>query len=314
MEDYRQKTSLLTWLLGGLSAVLLAGGIYYWNANQTLTIQHDRAERRADSLLSVRLQLETDFGKLNGRLNEQLALTSADNAQLNKRLEDANRRLAQTSENGRELRRGAAGREQIMRQQNQSLTRLAVVRDSLTNQMNAMRGKLGWLTDSSRVYQQRNEQLGRELAQLNTTLATMVPRSALTGDGSRVEAVKPNDKVTAKAKKVDALVISLNVPAELRLEGTREVYLSLTDERQQAMMIPLRTATVTLPDADDVVPVHAVQTVRFTKSPQRIAFRVEPTADVKPGTYRAAVYTKDTYLGTVEFQLRDSFWFFQFWP
>ena len=306
MEDYEQKTSPLTWLLSGLSAVLLAGGIYYWNGNKTLTRQNDRAERRADSLLSVRLQLETDLGKLN----EQLATANVDNTDLDKRVEEANRRLAQNDARLRELRRSNAGRVQTIQALNQNLATLTIERDSLGNQMGAMQDKIGWLTDSGTVYRNRNEQLGREITQLNGTLLTMVPRSALTGDGFRVETVKGNQKETAKAKKVDALLVSFTVPAELGLTGQQEVYLSLTDEQRNGMMPAVRTATINRLGLNEEISVHAVQTANFSQTPQRISFTIDPASPIKPGVYRASVYTKNAYLGATEFRLRDSFLFF----
>ncbi len=310
MENDAQKTSWLIWLLGGLSAVLRAGGIYYRSDNQTLTRQSDRAERRADSLLSVRLQLETDMGQLN----DQLATAKKDNTDLNTRIDEATRQMTQVESRSqarlRELRRGNAGRLLTIRDLNQNVATLTTQRDSLGNQMTAMTTKIGWLTDSNSVYQTRNEQLGQQVTQLNGTLLTMVPRTALTGDGFRVEAVKGNDKATAKAKKVDALTISLNVPAELKLAGQQTVYLSLTDEASKAILPPLRTETVTLATTSEVVPVHAVQSVNFGLGQQRIAFRFEPASLLQPGVYRASVYTKDAYLGSVEFRFRDSFLFF----
>ncbi|MBC7571172.1 MAG: hypothetical protein H7319_15755, partial [Spirosoma sp.] len=56
--------------------------------------------------------------------------------------------------------------------------------------------------------------------------------------------------------------------------------------------------------------VHASQAVNFGQNPQRISFTITPATNVKPGVYRASVYTKDRYLGATEFGLRDSFWFF----
>ena len=306
MEDYEQKTPWLTWLLGGLSLVLLGGGIYFWNNNKALTRQNDQAERRADSLLSVRLQLETDFGKLN----DQLTRAKGDNTDLSKRIEDANRRLTQHNANLQELRRGNAGRALTIRELNQQVAKLNTQRDSMDNQMIAMRGKIGWLTDSNAVHQGRNEQLNREVTQLNRTLLTMVPRSALTGDGFRVETVKDNQKETAKAKKVDALLVSFTVPAELGLTGEQEVYLSLTDEQQSGMMPALRTATINRPGLNEEISIHAVQNVTFGQRPQRISFTIDPSSTIKPGIYRASVYTKNAYLGATEFRLRDSFWFF----
>lgn len=286
--------------------VLLAGGIFVWNGNKTLTRRYDEAERRADSLLSVRLQLESDLKNVG----DQLAVAQEDNTELVKRVEEANRRLTQNDSRLRELRQGNAGRVLTIRELNRSVADLTIQRDSLGNQMNAMQDKIGWLTDSNTVYRERADQLGGQVTQLTNTLLTRVPRTTLTADGFRVEAVKPNGKETAKARKVATLTFSLNVPAELGLSGQQDVYLSLTDEGRSAPLPPLRTETVDLPTLRETIPVHAVQSVAFGAGPQRITFRLDPDADLKPGLYRAAVYTKQQYLGAVEFRFRDSFWFF----
>ena len=148
------------------------------------------------------------------------------------------------------------------------------------------------------------------MADLKADLQTKVPRTALTGDAFRIETVKGNEKETAKAKKVDALMVSLSVPSEMGLTGTQEVYLSLTDEQNNGIMPTKNSSTVTLSGKNEVVPVHATQSVNFDKNPQRISFSVNPDSAIKPGIYRASVYTKDAYLGTAEFRLRNSFWFF----
>lgn len=306
MEHDEQNINWTTWLLGSLALALLAGGIYFWNGNKILTRQTERSERRADSLLSVRLQQETDMRQVES----QLATAKEDNTELVDRVTVINRQLSQTDVRLRELRRDKARRGLTIGELNRNLTYLTTQRDSLGNQMTAMRDKIGWLTDSNTVYRERNGQLGGEVTRLNSTLLTMVHRATLTGDGFRVEAVKANQKETAKAKKVETLTVSFNVPADLGLTGEQEVLLSLTDAARNPVLTPLRTETVNLSTLNEQIPVHAVQTVAFGSAQQRITFRLTPGTPLKPGLYRAAVYTKNHYLGAVEFRFRDSFWFF----
>lgn len=304
MENETQ-INWLAWALGGLTLLLLAGGLYYRNQHLDLLRQNDRVGLRADSLLSVKLQLEGDIS----RLNDRLATTETDNTTLKKRVEEADQRLARSNQNLLALRRANSNRLLTARQLNEQITTLTRQGDSLGNQMAAMREKIGWMTDSNTVIAERNDQLNQRLLTLNETLLTMAPRSALTADNFRVVALKQNEKETAKAKKAHTLTVSFNVPAELNLDGQQPVLLSLTDRQGNAAMPPLRTTTVNLRDSNEVVPVHAEQTATFGPHEQRITFRLTPT-DLKPGLYRAAVYTKKTYLGSVEFQFRDSFWFF----
>lgn len=310
MEAFDQKSGWQVWVLSGLTLALLTAGIYYWNQNQQLIQQKEMSKQATDSLVSVKLQLEGDVQQLTNKVetagNEQEATNQRVLALTNEVANHDNtiKKLVQTKTSSRRTV------DQLTRQLDRSNTRYTIVLDSMTNQMNAMGGKIGWLTDSNTVLTDRNTQLATNLEKANSRMLTMVPRSSLTGDNFRVEAKKPNRKETAKAKKVHTITISLNVPAELGLTGQQEVYLSLTDEQHNAAIPPLRTMTVTLPTINDAVPIHAAQTVTFGSGPQQVVFTLQPPATLKPGLYRAAVYTKDTYLGSIEYRFRDSFWFF----
>ncbi|CAN5195468.1 hypothetical protein BH09BAC4_BH09BAC4_47050 [soil metagenome] len=305
METTERTPTTLAWILATLIGVGVAGGLY-WNNNQTLTTRFDQAEQRADSLLSVKLQLEGDIRQLNS----QLETATADKAYLDKRLENVHDQLNERSQAMNTLRRHNVEHTRTIQELNQHLNRLTIARDSLENQMVAMHDKIKWQSQSNGLLKQQQNDLQQRLSTLDAQVLTMVPRSAITGDAFLVEVSKPNKKVTAKAKKANTLTISLNIPAVFKLEGIQEVYLSLTDEQQKPMIPALHSATVTLPDVNEVIPVHATQAVNFTKNPQRIFFNLSPETDIKPGIYRAAVFTKDAYLGSVEFRLRDSFWFF----
>lgn len=306
MEDYEQRTGWPIWVLGGLTLLFLTGTLYYWNQNKGLNLKNNQTTQRVDSLQLVKGQLEKDIQELNG----QLTTTGADNTDLTKQIEAATLRLNRTDASLLRIKRTSTERVRTIGQLNQRIVNLTGVADSLTNQMIAMDGKIGWMADSNTTLVSRNEQLGREVGDLRDTLLTRVPRTTLTGDGFRVEAAKSNQKETAKAKKVNSLTVSFSVPPELGLTGRQDVYLSLTDEAKKEMVPPLRTATINLQSASKEIPVHATQAVEFGPSMPRISFQLSPETTIKPGMYRAAVYTDSVYLGSVEFQFRDSFWFF----
>ena len=305
METTEQNPTTLAWVLATLIGLGIAGGLY-WNNNRKLTTCFDQAERRADSLLSVKLQLEGDIRDLNS----QLETVTDDKDYLNNRINTLHGQVNQRDHSVSHLRQQNAGQTRTIQDLNQHLNHVSTVRDSLENQMVAMHDKIKWQSQANEQMRNQQNKLQQRLSTLDAQVSTRVPRSAITGDAFLVEVSKPNKNVTAKAKKANTLTISLNIPPVLKLEGIQEIYLSLTDEQRKPMIHTLHTATVTLPDINEVIPVHATQAVNFAQNPQRIFFILSPETDIKPGIYRASVFTKDAYLGSVEFRLRDSFLFF----
>ncbi|MFD2935291.1 hypothetical protein [Spirosoma flavum] len=305
METTDRKPTTLVWVLATLIGLGLAGGLY-WNNDRQLTNRYDQAEQRADSLLSVKLQLEGDIVDLKS----QLKTATDDKGYLNKRFRNVNDLLNQRDRLVSNLHQNNTRQTHTIKGLNQQTKRLSIIRDSLENQMVAMHDKIKRQSLSNEQLSKQQHELQQKQAALESRILTRAPRSAFTGDAFLVEISKPNKKVTAKAKKATTLTVSLNVPGMPKLEGMQEVYLSLTDEQQKPMMPARHTVTITLPDVSEGIPVHATQAVNFTRNPQRIFFSLSPETDVKPGIYRASVFTKDAYLGSVGFRLRNSFWFF----
>ena len=309
MENVGSNGKIAIYTLAAFLALFAAGGAYLWNKSGNLTRQNDLTEQRADSLLSVKLQLE---GDLRGMKN-QLETVTDEKTYLDKRVDDLHEQLTSRDRTVAQLRRNNTGRTRTIQGLNQNITNLTVKRDSLENQMVAVQNKINWLTDSNTKLTSQNNDLlplKQQVIELEADLQTKVPRASLTADAFLVETMKGNQKETAKAKKVDRMMVSLSVPAELGLSGVQEVFLSLTDEQHNVMMPTTRNNTIMLAGVNEVVPVHAAQDVNFSLNPQRISFTFVPQDNVKPGIYRASVYTNDRYLGTAEFRLRDSFWFF----
>ncbi|WP_338876749.1 hypothetical protein WBJ53_13930 [Spirosoma sp. SC4-14] len=300
------KAKITASLLTALVVLFLAGGIYYWKKSWSLAKQNDLNELRADSLLSAKLRLEGDLRTLAN----QLDMAKDESQSLDNRINQLHGQLDRQTNTIGGLRRENSSRDRTIGSLHQDLSTLSVKGDSMQNQLEASRDKISWLTQSNELLISQNKELQQKVSDLTETLATKAPRAAITGDAFLVEATKPNQKQTAKAKKVHRLMVSLNVPAEMQLKGVQDVYLSLTDSQHNAMMSPLRSTTISLSNVNQVIPVHAIQGVDFSRNPQRISFNIAPDHTIRPGHYRAAVFTKDAYLGSVEFQFRDSFLFF----
>ncbi|GAB4020722.1 hypothetical protein GCM10028808_63160 [Spirosoma migulaei] len=305
METTSQTSTPLTAILAMLLTLGVVGGLYL-DKTRTLVDRFDQEERRADSLLSVKFQLEGDVRSLTS----QLETATSENESLGKRISALHGQLYKRDALERQLRQQNRLRTGTIYGLHHNLDSMTTIRDSLENQLAAMNDKISWLTDSNGLLFKEAKELQQKINDLNTTLQTKVPRSAITGDEFMVESTKGNHKETAKAKKVNTVTISLNVPPELQLDSIQEVFVSLTDPQHNPVMPPLRTETVVLETVNEVVPVHAIQRVIFTGKPTRISIRLTPDKPLKPGIYRASVYTKNAYLGSVDFRLRDSFWFF----
>jgi phage shock protein A len=305
METTQRTSTPLTAILAMLLTLGVVGGLYL-DKTRTLTDRFDQEERRADSLLSVKLQLEGDIRSLTS----QLETADDENESLGKRISALHEQLYQRDALEKQLRQQNRLRTGSIQGLHRNLDSLTIIRDSLENQLTAMTDKISWMNDEQALLLNQTKELQQKINELNTSLLTKVPRSAITGDDFMVEATKSNRKETAKAKKVNTLTISLNVPTELQVDNIQDVFVSLTDNQHNPIMPPLRTTTVVLSDINEVVPIHAIQRVIFTGKPKRISISLTPDKPLKPGIYRASVYTKTAYLGSVDFQLRDSFWFF----
>lgn len=305
METTERTTISPTGILAMLLILGVVGGLY-WNQTRSVANRFDREEQRGDSLLSVKLQLEGDVRSLTS----QLKTATGANESLARRINDLHDQLNQQEVLTHQLRRQTSSRTHLIQGLHQTMSTMATTRDSIENQLAAVIDKVGWLTDSNGSLLEQNKAIQQQLKETNTTLLTQVSRSAVTADAFMVASTKSNQKATAKARKVNTLTISLNLPADLQVDGVQDVFLSLTDSQNNSIMPPLKTATVTLDTINEIIPVHAIQRVDFSKNPKRISLRITPDHTLKPGKYVSSVYTKDTYIGSVEFQLRDSFWFF----
>lgn len=293
MERTERNLKVLAGVMAALLVLFVAGSIYYWDKSQGLAKEKSNIEKQANSQLSAKSR------NINN-LSNQLATAKKDNQSLTGKMQEANSLLSQKDNKLQQLRTSNA-------------YKLKALSDSMqvgVTNLNDLRSQTQGLTDEKESLTNQNTELNNQVASLNEKLQTMVPRNTLTVDGFRVVAIKRNDKETAKAKKVHTLTVSFTIPSELGLSGTQEVFLSLTDLQGNVFMTPLQTSTITSPDLDKTFPVHAVKSIDFTKELERVAFTIESVEDVKPGTYRASVYTKDNYLGSAECTFRDSFWFF----
>lgn len=288
----------------GLAALLvLGGGIYYFDQNRKRTTERDRATLRADSLMAAKLTLERDTSQLGA----QLRAVRTDLGDLNARIEAVNRELSRKSAQLARVGRQNNARAEEAAQLSVDLDRLTAQRDSMLTQLTSLTTERQGLTTQNTQLTRRTDTLSREVVMLNERIRGMAPLSAVTADAFRVEVMKPNDKVTAKAKKADALTVSFTLPMALSGLGERVVNVVLVPAQAQPSAL---TAVKDLTAGTLPIVVQTTKTVNFGQTPQAVTVQLEPTQRLEPGAYRIIAYAGDTYLGSTEFRLRDSFWFF----
>lgn len=289
-----RNIKLLTGVLAALLLLSVAGNIYYWDKNNDLEREKQNVDQQANALLSAQNR-DLDL------IKSQLQTAQEKNDYLNGEVSELNDLLSQVNTQIWQLRtRKASNAGNLDMLRNRSQFEL----NSMSKQADQLAKDKGWLI-------RQNDLLSQQLATLQDSLQTLAA-NVITADGFRMVAFKSNNKETAKAKKVDRFTVSLDVPGVFGLEGREMLYLSLTDIQGNGITPPLEIITISTPEEEISIPVHDSKVAEFGSGNQMhtVTFDVYRTENVKPGRYRASVYTKDQYLGSVELQFRDSFWFF----
>jgi chromosome segregation ATPase len=309
--SYESNSKLIAALLTAGFVISIISGIYYYKNGKTLDKEKNQISLTADSLNVVKNKLQ----------NEVSTLTE---------------QLADEKVNIEEMATTLANKEKIIASKqsliNQSINRLSMIEKNDKTEISSLESQVKELRDLKGVLERRivsyseksllqnkdnmalNEKillLQKEVLDLKSNVKEI--KYLATADNFSVELLKPNSKLTTKAKKVRTLRISMRIPAFLKTESTENtpVYISITDNKNNAISGTIKE--VSLKDEENKelkIAIHQLKMIDFNKNPQRLSFDYKVTEDLKPGIYSAKVYSTDTYLGTVEFRVKDSFWFF----
>ncbi|MFN8347388.1 MAG: hypothetical protein U0X91_20455 [Spirosomataceae bacterium] len=296
-------------IAAGLAFLLTAGvigGLYYWDKSDKLAGKNDRLSLTADSLLSAKLTLERDINDLN----LELGTLQKDNLATVQKLGNTQKLLHRKNEAFAKLRQESTSQQEDIQALQGQMAELTALKNELQAEVEKYRQeKTEWASHQDQ-FRKENEALQTQINTLTEQMSHKVDKNQVVADHFRVDVLKNNNKVTAKAKKARTVLVSFMPPSTWLNQGKQDVFLSMTDQKGQPLPGVVRRITVTADDTTDEVPVHALQTVDFGPNLQKIVFEFDPAESVPEGVYKARIYTTHAYLGAVEFHLRDSFWFF----
>lgn len=312
MENtFTSNSKLIAGLLTAGLAISTIFGVYYYNSSETLEKDKNQISLTADSLQVVKKNLQTEVASLTERLADE-----------KNELDE----MSTTLENKDKL---IAVKQSLINQSRNKLINLEKNDDleitGLETQVKELQNLKMVLQKTMADYSLKSVEQNKDNIALNEKILLLQKqvldlksnvkeiKYLATADNFSVEILKPNTKLTSKAKKAKTLRISMRMPEFLKTKTSesKPVYLTITDIKNN--MIAGTTIDVKVKDENNIeqtIAIHQTKMIDFNKNPQRLSIDYVVKENLKPGVYSAKVYTTDSYLGTVEFKVKDSFWFF----
>ncbi|WP_101725158.1 hypothetical protein [Emticicia sp. TH156] len=297
-----------------------AFGIFQAYRSSAISDERDRFTIQADSLMTVKQNLEEEISGLTKDLNDE----RDENAELVNRTEYINGLLAEKEKIMARLNKEAEvlkGKNKSKDEQlallNNQIIELNDVKALMERNLTDLQASNANLVSENTEWKVKYDELRAQRDELNTHIASLNKRIDeiiydAPADNFKVEVLKTNSKLTAKAKKAHSLRVSFLVPESLKnsKEGQQKVYLTVLDQKNMPVKGSIKEVSIMRGEKLMPVAVHAMQTVDLARSPQNATFEFDLKEKLKPGTYKASAYADNDYLGTVEFKVRNSFLFF----
>lgn len=302
-----QKIKIYSAVITGLFVLTAATTTYFWKVSSDKTAINADLSMEKENLLVEKGLLSAQLEGLQSTYNEAVAENSelrgvvSQNAQLLSDKDHQLKKLKKQTSSDRstieELRKEVASMRDLKASMEGEIL-------ALKTENQTLRAENGQLSAELHTAKRENAELTGRISDLsmiaqNTKLPGGVRTSAF-----RVEVEKRNDKLTVKGKKAKELVISfdmMDVPSEM--QGVQKFYLAITDNKGTPVMAqsksPVRVGTED--DKTDVI-VHQTKDINLMQG-QRLAFNYVLDEKLKPGTYRAAIYTQNGWIGSASFRV-----------
>jgi hypothetical protein len=302
----KAKEGLIT--LAVVLGVLLIGAIIWGSVQSSKKNQLLSQNELMSSDLGELTELKANLEKEVDSLKQEYFAVAEENETLSGSLSEAQTRMADLEKALKSEKGKSSSQVNNLRAQIEELiavkTELQGAIAAVQAENDSLKMVTGILTQDLNVAREENQ----ALANLNQTIQEEVKRLTLANfkaSAFRVDTEQRNDKVSTKAKRIREINVSFdltNVPAEY--QGVRPLYLTVTDDKGVPINVanPIRTKVVVNDQAMDLIAVKS-KDVNVGDN-QRLSFNYELEDKLKPGFYRASVYTDVGLLGASSFQLR----------
>jgi hypothetical protein len=308
---YRENKKLLA-ITTALGIVLVS--IFTWfyiDKSKDWNISKNHMTLTIDSLSVVRNELKNEVFTLAKQLTLEKTTVDGLEAKLDNKNLLINRKDLIIKNANKKLQILEESQKSNVALLNNQILELQGMKRLLSTQIDQLGDENTRLTNTNKVLTDKNNELEKVILTLKSDVGDI--KYLATADNFRVDVIKANDKVTAKAKKANILKVSLRIPEFMKsvLAKNNTVFLNITNEKNEPIAGWTKQVSVKDEQGQEMkVAVYDTKTIDFQKNPQKIGFEYPLKEKLKSGTYYAKVYTSDNYLGTVEFSVRDSFWFF----
>lgn len=290
-----RKAKWVAGTLTGLLLIAILSGVYQYQSARGYQSESERARLQHDSILATKQLLDKEIADLRIVLADEKGM----NAELNERLLSAEQSL---NEKQKQIERLIAD--------NASVSSLRAQLKELRAQKDALNAEIANLKAANLQLTGENQRLSAAIATLEGDKLALqnklleADKSASKAGNFRVDMLKNNGKITAKAKRTRDIRVSFDLPANIAppQQTNAEVYLVIIDP-QGKMIAGKNAKKVRLDDGGEITPVQT-QTVDFSRNPQTVIIDVELDAKVKAGgVYKVQLYKQDGMMGSSQIMM-----------
>ena len=302
-----KKIRIYSAVMTSLFVLSAVTGTYYWKVSadraavnmdlgkekETLLVEKGILSAQLESLHQTFEAAKAENSELRGTISKnELTLSEKDN-QLNKLKKQSTKDRLTIDD----LRKEVAEMRNTKTNLEQEIL-------ALKSENQSLRAENSQLSAELHTAKRENTELANRISDLNVVAQNTKLPGGMRTSAFRVEVEKRNDKLTVKSKKAKELVISfdmMDVPSDM--QGVQKLFLAISDNKGTPVKskdaTPVKVGTED--DAKEVV-IHQSKEINLTQG-QRLSFNYQLDDKLKPGTYRAAIYTKEGWIGSVSFRV-----------